>query len=934
MTQVGAGSAVPGTDLLTMAEAARIKGVSYHTVSRAVRRGRLPVQRLGRMALIAAQDLAAWQPMTERRPRRYQQRDEERSLHVFGQASDDAIAITESFADLTDAMHLQARTADLRTFLQTGAARIAEGFGFTWISIWHWIIAEPGGTLLLMARVRSAGMGNAEGRAHTVATKAIDVHPQSALADVISGSSPHVVTHLPPEAAGMLGVPDRTRPTMVAPVRAARGLLGIVVAQGGSEAPTAGELRILSRLLDHLASGWVSVEDRITSMGNQRALEAALDLAPVGVRVVRTDGWEFRNQLDAERFSPDSGTSAVVDAEIASGRPSGEMEAMRIQDDAGRTLDVQVHRVDDVNVPVGPAGVTIAVSTEVPIASPARASRGSLRRGEPGDAASAWALSDVMRAVQGAPSAVEVIRRGAALTVAALGGDGALFELRDRDGMFRRIPFDEWDAGRDSDRQHAPLAFPTTVLAFAGRRPVLLARHDAATFERETMERMGWTTMLVMPLISQDEQLGFAMIGFAGDEQASCDVVSRADELAGTLAEAIVAARAMERLTEELRHFTAVLDQVPQAVLIGEGGEGVIGFANQAAADLWRWPEDRPPRTIADLVVLDAHGEPVGGDLHPLMLAARTGRALLGEPLTIRTDAGDVVDVLGTIAPVLSQDGTIGGTVVILQDRSQFRRLEEAKEAFVALVAHELRNPLTAVVGNVQLLERRLRREPSIADPAVRERVEVLAQQVDLIARLVTRLLDRSRLEFGRLDIAPVETDAVAIVQRACDDAALMLGDRPLQISAPAHLAVRWDEVRMRQVMANLLSNAVRHGRGAIEVSVEVIAASGDESGEMASERIRIGVRDHGPGINPSVRARLFSPHPRRGEDRRLAPTSDAQGLGIGLFLSERIVAAHGGTAHAEDAEGGGARMVIELPAVALPGSVTGMEGVLHYNDA
>ncbi|MGN6483633.1 MAG: sensor histidine kinase, partial [Thermomicrobiales bacterium] len=201
---------------------------------------------------------------------------------------------------------------------------------------------------------------------------------------------------------------------------------------------------------------------------------------------------------------------------------------------------------------------------------------------------------------------------------------------------------------------------------------------------------------------------------------------------------------------------------------------------------------------------------------------------------------------------------------------------------------------------------------------------------VGMMSGLVSRLLDRSRLEFGHLDIAPVATDAVAIVQQASDDASVLMEGRTIAVNAPAQLPVRWDEVRMGQVMGNLLANAARYGDGTVEVSMELVALApeGDEA------RVRIAVRDHGPGVDPVVRARLFNPHRQHPGGSAIEPGPDGHGLGIGLYLSERIVTAHGGTIALADAQGGGTVVSLELPVSAPAGSAVGQDGARHPGDA
>lgn len=908
-----AGGAVPGTDLLTMADAARIKGVSYHTVSRAVRRGRLPVQRLGRMALIAASDLEAWRPMTERRPRRYQQTGEGSVLHVFERAADDSIDLARSYAALIEDILEDALTLDLATYLARCAERISDGFGCLQVSIWalDGSLAPDGGRLTLAARLR---VGSAAYRppARDPLGTSLDLRQDPMLDDIVQAAGPRIVATLPRSMAAQLGIPERAGGTLVAPIRTVRGQLGIVVAQHGIRALTDAELRVLERLLNQMAFGWETLRDRVERDARILALEAAIDAAPVGLRVVDPPGWILRNAQDRAFFPDDSKAAAIVAAEIARTQADGRPGDPMTLDADGRRLDIETRPVAPVGEDQGGAAgaAVVVVSRDLTGALAAHDEAERTIQTLRNEVESARATATLIRRMQGAETPAGVVRQGAGAMVEAVGGNGALFELREERGRFERVPLGSGEPDAETLPPFHPMSYPSAVLALARRRPVLVTHALAATFEREFMERVRWRSMLVIPLIAGDDQLGFAMVGYTGDAVPDGVALDLARDLAGSMADAIVAARTMERLQDDLRRVRTVLEQVPQAVMILQGGEGSLAFANAAARRLWSWEPGQGPHSVLDLVVVDAEGNAIERDAHPLMLGVRTGRSFLGEPLTIRTIPGEAVDVLATIAPVVAPDGAISGSVILLQERSQFRRLEAAKEAFVAMVAHELRNPITSVMGNTRLLERQLARSPEAIDPAIRNRITVLSRQVEMMSGLVARLLDRSRLEFGQLDVSPVATDAVAIVQRASDDASMLLADgRAIEINAPAQLPVRWDEVRMGQVMANLLSNAARYGDGAVEIMVDRAPdLAGDEG------RVRIAVRDHGPGIDPVVRARLFNRHRQHPGGPPIEPGQDGHGLGIGLYLSERIVTAHGGTIALADAEEGGTVVSIELP--------------------
>jgi signal transduction histidine kinase len=230
------------------------------------------------------------------------------------------------------------------------------------------------------------------------------------------------------------------------------------------------------------------------------------------------------------------------------------------------------------------------------------------------------------------------------------------------------------------------------------------------------------------------------------------------------------------------------------------------------------------------------------------------------------------------------------------------------------VVAHELRNPLTSLRGNLQLLERRLNRIDLPELKRERERVGGVIEQVDRIGDLVSRMLDVSRADLGKLTIDAGEADAIAIARAAIADVSGQVQRRRIRLDAPEHLPVEWDRVRVRQILVNLLGNAVRYApKGDIEVTVRE-AAGGD---------VTIAVRDHGPGVPPKLRRRLFRLYYRfdDGEETPDALAAQQRGLGIGLYISARLAKAHGGELAVADAPGGGAVFTLRLPRSVGPAS-------------
>jgi two-component system sensor histidine kinase HydH len=213
------------------------------------------------------------------------------------------------------------------------------------------------------------------------------------------------------------------------------------------------------------------------------------------------------------------------------------------------------------------------------------------------------------------------------------------------------------------------------------------------------------------------------------------------------------------------------------------------------------------------------------------------------------------------------------------QRREEQSRRLAALGQMSAVLAHELRNPLASLKGHAQLLERAL---PAGEPP--RGKAELVVSEAQRLERLVTDLLGFVRT--GELKRA--STDLAALASAVAEDRS---AERILVAGKATSLSV--DADRLRQVLANLVDNALQSGDGIVEIVIN------DRPGE-----VEIAVRDHGPGIAPADLPRLFEPF----------FTTRTQGTGLGLAIARHIVELHGGTLTAANAQGGGARFSIVLP--------------------
>ncbi|EPL07116.1 hybrid sensor histidine kinase/response regulator [Pseudomonas sp. CF161] len=231
--------------------------------------------------------------------------------------------------------------------------------------------------------------------------------------------------------------------------------------------------------------------------------------------------------------------------------------------------------------------------------------------------------------------------------------------------------------------------------------------------------------------------------------------------------------------------------------------------------------------------------------------------------------------------------------------------LEQAvrmRDDFMSIVAHEVRTPLNGLILETQLRKMHLARDNAAAFTLdkMHAMVDRDERQIKSLIRLIEDMLDISRIRTGKLSIRPSRFDLCQLVRGLLENFAPQVDAAESSVSLCAEDSVegQWDEFRIEQVISNLLTNALRYGaKSPIEVRVY---RQGDEA--------RVEVRDHGIGISEDNQKRIFQ------QFERVSGSPVAAGLGLGLFISEQIVAAHGGSITVQSRIGEGALFRVSLP--------------------
>ena len=262
-----------------------------------------------------------------------------------------------------------------------------------------------------------------------------------------------------------------------------------------------------------------------------------------------------------------------------------------------------------------------------------------------------------------------------------------------------------------------------------------------------------------------------------------------------------------------------------------------------------------------------------------------------------------------------SRSCTVRRLVISLRGAEQRERLDRSRAELVSTVAHELRSPLTSVKGFTATL---LNKWGRFTDDQKRVMLETVNADADRVTRLITELLDVSRIESGRMEVHRQLVDLPDRARRIIAGR-VAAGDAEDRFRLEVHggLPETWlDADKIDQILGNLVENAVRHGAGIVTIVVEPARMDGEAAlpaavGLGVPDAASVSVRDQGEGISPEVAPRVF---------RRFWRGKRRGGTGLGLYIVKGLVEAHGGTIGVRRAPGGGAEFRFIVPAGTVAG--------------
>ncbi len=377
--------------------------------------------------------------------------------------------------------------------------------------------------------------------------------------------------------------------------------------------------------------------------------------------------------------------------------------------------------------------------------------------------------------------------------------------------------------------------------------------------------------------------------------------------IAGTVFDVHERKLAEEEILNERENFRHLFKESPEMVCILKGPEHLFEFVNEAHVRVLGFDATGKKVREAQPESVEIHG--ILDDVY------NTGKtAHLREiPVTVGTRLR-YFDL--TYSPRRDREGTINGVMILgteiteqIESRNEIEKLASelqeavvARDTFLSIASHELKTPLTSLKMQIQLRQRILKSGNSeFFSP---EKLLSIAQsddrQVNRINRLIDDMLDIGRLNAGKLSLAKEEIDLCNLVTEAAErleDLAAANGSKILLEKCDETLG-QWDRFRLEQVFTNLLTNAVKYGKG----QPVMVMITKD------SQHAIVAIQDKGIGISKEDQERIF------GQFERAIESKEISGLGLGLYIVKNILEAHGGSITVESSVGAGATFIVKLP--------------------
>jgi PAS domain S-box-containing protein len=409
--------------------------------------------------------------------------------------------------------------------------------------------------------------------------------------------------------------------------------------------------------------------------------------------------------------------------------------------------------------------------------------------------------------------------------------------------------------------------------------------------------------VIALPLTFHERLLGMIYLFRSGSIAFSTNDHSVLDSFADQAAIAVRNAQLYQQTVDEKQQLDAVIQHSANGIAILDPSLRIRAF-NRALSRLTGWPAEkalgRPcyqVLTLEDVIGHDICGADPG-----------TLRFIGEEPVVVEglltRPGGSRVTVSITYSPLYGADGTLVNVIANVVDITRFREAEELKSTFVSVVSHELKTPVSLIKGYANTLARE---DAAWDTTTVREGLQVIGEEADRLNSLINNLLDASRIQAGGFKIERGDVSLPRLAEKVVESFRMQTTAHHFVLDFPAdYPCVLGDEERLRQVLNNLVSNAIKYAPEGGEIR---IGGWPDRAADGTENAVTY-VADQGIGIPAEQQGELFQRFFRVDSSLRRS----TQGAGLGLYLCKSIVEAHGGRIWLRSEPGKGTTVFFALP--------------------
>jgi PAS domain S-box-containing protein len=367
-----------------------------------------------------------------------------------------------------------------------------------------------------------------------------------------------------------------------------------------------------------------------------------------------------------------------------------------------------------------------------------------------------------------------------------------------------------------------------------------------------------------------------------------------------------------ERREESNAHlYLASIVSSSEDAILSKDLDGIITSWNAAAEHMFGYRAEEIVGQSVALIYPPARQ----GEFTQIMERIRRAERVEHYDTTRMHKDGSILPVSVMVSPIKNSSGTIIGASDIIRDMTRYKELEQQREAFISLVMHELKTPLTALQGNVQLAQRRLTRLLGQAEEMPQNQQQMLEevltmlsrsqQQLRVQKRLINDLLDISRIQEDKLELHESDINLVELVYETVQDYQAGYPSRLITLELPEQdpIMVYADRDRIQQVLANYMTNALKFSPASQPVHVGMSLEAGS---------VRVWVQDHGPGLSHEQQEHIW----KRFSQASSTPVQSGwkEGLGLGLYICQQLIRRQHGQVGFESAPGNGATFWFTLP--------------------